>query len=66
MLECRFNQVLDLCRIGNISLHKTHLAPAIRFLRSPGETAHARRLFMATLLFLPAYLGTLVVDRFFL
>lgn len=43
-----------------------HLAPAIRFLRNPAEGHHARRLFFATLLFLPAYLGTLVVDRFFI
>jgi protoheme IX farnesyltransferase len=52
--------------VVTLLLGYAHLAPAIRFLRSPGETAHARRLFMATLLFLPAYLGTLVVDRFFL
>ncbi|MFO7725456.1 MAG: heme o synthase [Oceanipulchritudo sp.] len=43
-----------------------HLAPAIRFFRSPEDSLHARRLFIATLLYLPAYLGTLVVDRFFI
>jgi heme o synthase len=43
-----------------------HLAPAIRWVRQPGEAAHARRLFMATLLYLPVYLGALVVDRFFI
>jgi heme O synthase-like polyprenyltransferase len=43
-----------------------HLAPAIRWVRRPAETAPARRLFMATLIYLPVYLGTLVVDRFFI
>lgn len=43
-----------------------HLAPAIRFLRNPGDGRHARRLFFMTLLYLPVYLGALVVDRFFI
>ena len=43
-----------------------HLAPAIRFLRKPAEPLHARKLFMATLLYLPVYLGALVADRFFI
>ena len=42
-----------------------HLVPAIRFLRNPSEPVHARKLFIATLLYLPIYLSALVVDRFF-
>ncbi len=40
------------------------LQPAWRFLRRPGELAAAKRLFFATLLYLPLYLGALVADRF--
>lgn len=43
-----------------------HLAPAIRFMRCPAERHHARRLFFMTLIYLPVYLGALVVDRFFI
>jgi protoheme IX farnesyltransferase len=43
-----------------------HIVPAIRFLRNPGDVLHARKLFMATLMYLPVYLGALVVDRFFI
>jgi protoheme IX farnesyltransferase len=44
----------------------SHLAPAIRFLRNPGDVAQARKLFIATLIYLPVYLGALVADRFFI
>jgi protoheme IX farnesyltransferase len=43
-----------------------HLAPAIRFLRNPGDVPQARKLFFATLVYLPVYLGALVADRFFI
>lgn len=43
-----------------------NLAPAIRFMRRPEERYHARRLFFMTLIYLPVYLGALVVDRFFI
>lgn len=43
-----------------------HLVPAVRFLRRPVESLHARKLFFATLLYLPVYLAALVVDRFFI
>lgn len=54
--------------LGGIALllGYVHLAPAIRFLRNPGDGRHARRLFFMTLLYLPVYLGALVVDRFFI
>jgi protoheme IX farnesyltransferase len=52
--------------VVSLILGYAHLAPALRFLRQPDSTAHARRLFIATLLYLPAYLGALVVDRFFI
>jgi len=42
-----------------------HLAPAIRWIRNPASTIHARKLFIATLIYLPVYLGALVADRFF-
>ena len=44
----------------------SHLAPAIRFLRKPEDVLQARKLFMATLIYLPVYLGALVADRFFI
>lgn len=50
----------------SLVLGYAHLVPAIRFLRHPGEALHARKLFMATLLYLPLYLGALVADRFFI
>ena len=40
------------------------LQPAWRFLRRPEEPAAAKRLFFATLLYLPLYLSALVADRF--
>ena len=43
-----------------------HLMPAIRFVRNPGQRMHARKLFIATLIYLPVYLGALVADRFFI
>ncbi|MEX0332189.1 MAG: heme o synthase [Puniceicoccaceae bacterium] len=43
-----------------------HLMPAIRFLRDPSQRLHARKLFIATLIYLPVYLGALVADRFFI
>ncbi len=52
--------------VVTLILGYAHLAPAIRFLRNPAEPRHARKLFIATLLYLPAYLGALVVDRFFI
>lgn len=42
------------------------LLPAVRFVRQPGSLEQARKLFFATLVFLPLYLGALVVDRFFI
>ncbi len=44
----------------------SHLAPAIRFLRNPSDVAQARKLFIATLIYLPVYLSALVADRFFI
>jgi protoheme IX farnesyltransferase len=43
-----------------------HVVPAIRFLLHPSEGEHARRLFFMTLIYLPVYLGALIVDRFFI
>lgn len=43
-----------------------HLVPAIRFLRRPDDAGQARRLFFATLVYLPVYLSALVADRFFI
>jgi protoheme IX farnesyltransferase len=43
-----------------------HLKPAISFVRNPGQVLHARKLFIATLIYLPVYLGALVADRFFI
>lgn len=42
------------------------LAPSLRWLRAPVDTAHARKLFFATLIYLPVYLAAMVVDRFFI
>lgn len=50
--------------VVSLILGYAHLKPAVQFVRDPGNVAHARRLFIATLLYLPAYLGALVVDRF--
>lgn len=50
--------------VVSLVLGYAHLAPAIRFVRNPGEAGHARKLFFATLVYLPLYLGALVVDRF--
>ncbi len=50
----------------SLVLGYAHLQPALRFLRAPRQPAHARRLFFATLLYLPLYLGALVADRFFI
>ncbi|NDV63337.1 protoheme IX farnesyltransferase [Puniceicoccales bacterium CK1056] len=52
--------------VVSLVLGYAHLKPAIQFVRDPGNVAHARKLFIATLLYLPAYLGALVVDRFFI
>ena len=43
-----------------------HFAPAIRWIRNPSSAQHARKLFLATLIYLPVYLGALVADRFFI
>ena len=43
----------------------THIVPAIKFLKNPEQPLHARKLFFATLVYLPVFLGALVVDRFF-
>jgi protoheme IX farnesyltransferase len=75
-----FAWVLVLCLIGFLPLREAGLGwvvgitngllcllllqPAWTFLRSPESKGAARRLFLATLLYLPAYLGALVVDRF--
>jgi protoheme IX farnesyltransferase len=50
--------------VVSLVLGYAHLAPAIRFVRKPGDPGHARKLFFATLVYLPLYLGALVVDRF--
>jgi protoheme IX farnesyltransferase len=52
--------------VVSLILGYAHLKPAIQFVRNPGNTLHARKLFIATLLYLPVYLGALVVDRFFI
>jgi len=51
--------------VVSLILGYAHLAPAVRFVREPANRAHARRLFFATLVYLPLYLSALVVDRFF-
>lgn len=43
-----------------------HIAPAIKWVRNPASVQHARKLFFATLIYLPVYLGALVADRFFI
>lgn len=50
--------------VVSLVLGYAHLKPAIQFLRCPGDPGHARKLFFATLVYLPLYLGALVVDRF--
>lgn len=52
--------------IVSLILGYAHLKPALLWMRNPGSTQHARKLFIATLLYLPVYLGALVVDRFFI
>ena len=52
--------------VVSLVLGYAHLKPAVQWARNPSSTQHARRLFIATLLYLPVYLGALVVDRFFI
>ena len=51
--------------VVSLILGYAHLVPAVRFVRHPGNPVHARKLFFATLVYLPLYLSALVVDRFF-
>ena len=66
LLPLRETQLGWLLLSVSLILGYTHLAPAIRFVRNPGNVLHARKLFLATLVYLPLYLGALVADRFFI
>ena len=52
--------------VVSLVLGYAHIAPAIRWVRNPKSQVHARKLFIATLIYLPVYLGALVADRFFI
>jgi protoheme IX farnesyltransferase len=65
LLPLREAQLGWLLLAVSLILGYAHLLPAVRLLRNPGDPLQARRLFMATLMYLPLYLGALVADRFF-
>jgi protoheme IX farnesyltransferase len=66
LLPLREPQMGWLLLTVSLVLGYAHLSPAIRFLRNPSDGGHARKLFFATLIYLPVYLGALVADRFFI
>ena len=66
LVPLREPQMGWLLLVVSLVLGYAHIVPAIRFLKNPGNALHARKLFIATLIYLPVYLGALVADRFFI
>ncbi len=66
LVPLREAQMGWLLLVVSLVLGYAHLVPAIRFLKNSGEALNARKLFIATLIYLPVYLGALVADRFFI